>query len=137
MLSLSPLRYITFSRGRNCTTDEQKAMPRVEHDHSFLRRPRFENLVEFAFVEYTQNEIKNRPETARLVIGERAFFKNYDCAKEFFKLIDYMDYFCFQYERGETGNLYLQGFIHYSCPMDMKVVRNTSRRQRTDRFVRA
>lgn len=106
----------------NNLTDEQKAMPRIEHDYTFLRQPQFESLVEFAFVEYKQNEIKNHNETARQVIGERVFFKNYDCAKEFFKLIDYIDYFCFQYEKGESGNLHLQGFIHYSRSMDMKVV---------------
>ena len=103
-------------------TAEQQAMPRVEHDYSFLRQPQFESLIDFAFVEYKQNAIKNHPETARQVIGERAFFKDYAAAQEFFKLIDYIDYFCFQYEQGETGNLHLQGFIHYSRPMDMKVV---------------
>ncbi len=35
----------------------------------------------------------------------------------------YIDYFCFQYERGESGgNLHLQGFLHFNKPMDMSTV---------------
>ena len=102
---------------------EQKAMPVVKHNFSYIRRPQFERLFTFAFVEYSRNKVKDDDSTAERVIGERAFFKDYDSAKEFFKLVDFIEYFCFQYERGEkTGLLHLQGFMRYNRAMDMKQV---------------
>ena len=102
----------------NNLTDEQKQMPKVEHDYTFLKQPQFAKFFTFAHIQFLKNEVKHDPTTARFVIGERPFFKDYECEKEYFKLIDYIDYFCFQYEKGETGNLHLQGFFHYSKPMD-------------------
>ena len=53
---------------------EQEAMPKIEHDYSFMKQPQFEKYFTFAYVEYMKNEVKHDPSTARLVIGERPFF---------------------------------------------------------------
>jgi len=57
------------------------------------------------------------------MVVERAFFKDYQSAQEFFKKIEFIDYVCFQYEQGASGNKHLQGFMHFSRPMDFKVVK--------------
>ena len=100
----------------NNLTDEQKAMLFIEHDYSFVRSlPCYDKYVEFAFCQYPKRQIPSDRNSAIQVLGERIFFKSYDTAKEFFKLIDFIDYFCFQYERGEeTGLLHLQGFMRYT-----------------------
>jgi|GEM_PF-1179009 len=104
-------------------TEEQQTYTRVHHDYSIPKSQEYAHLFEFHNVQYTKNLVKDDNSTAVQVIGERIFFKDYECAKEYFKLIDYIDYFCFQYEQGEnTGLLHLQGFLHFKRPMDMKVV---------------
>jgi len=107
----------------NNLTNEQKAMPLMNHDYSFLKQEQFANLIDFHWVEYKRNKVKNDDTTAELVLGERPFFKNYECAKEFFKRVDFIEYFCFKYEKGEKkGLLHLQGFMRYNKPLDMKTV---------------
>ena len=110
----------------NNLTDEQKAMPRItKNDYSFVRQPQFEKFFTFAHHQYKQNQVKDDPSTAIFVIGEKPFFKDYESVKEYFTLTMgevNIDYFCFKYEKGETGNLHLQGYFHYSKPMDSKVV---------------
>ena len=107
----------------NNLTDEQKAMPRMSHDYSFLKQEKYADLIDFFWVEYKKNKVKDDNSTAELVLGERPFFKNYECAKEFFKRVDFVEYFCFKYEKGEkTGLLHLQGFMRYNKPLDMKTV---------------
>jgi len=104
-------------------TELQQTYTRVHHDYSIPKMPEYSKFFDFHYVEYTKNLVKDDPSTAVQVIGERIFFKNYDCAKEYFKLIEYIDFFCFKYEQGEkTGLLHLQGFLHFKRPMDMKVV---------------
>ena len=105
-------------------TNEQKAIPLVKHDYSFIRQPQYETFFVFVFTEYTRNKVKDDDTTCEQVIAERAFFKDYESAKEFFKLVcdtDFIDYFCFKYEKGnKTGLLHLQGFMRYKKAMDMK-----------------
>jgi hypothetical protein len=104
-------------------TDEQQKFTRVHHDYTIPRMPEYVSYFEFHHVEYTRNKVKDDPTTAEQVIAERIFFKDYDSAKEYFKAIDYIDYFCFKYEQGEkTGLLHLQGFLHFKTGKDMKVV---------------
>ena len=104
-------------------TEEQQQYTRMHHDYTILKSPEHAHLFEFHYVEYKKNLIKDDDTSAVQVIGERAFFKDYDSAKEYFKTIEYIDYFCFQYEQGEkTGLLHLQGFLHFRRPMDMKIV---------------
>jgi len=71
----------------NNLTDEQKAMPLVRHDFSYIRQPQFEHLFIFAFTEYSRNIVKGDDSTAEKVIAERAFFKDYESAKEFFRIV--------------------------------------------------
>ena len=105
-------------------TDEQKAMPIKKYNYSFIRQPQFENLFTFAWIQYTRNQVKDDDSTAEQVIAERAFFKDYESAKRFFEIVrdtDFIDYFCFKYEKGKkTGLLHLQGFMRYKKAMDMK-----------------
>jgi len=105
-------------------TEEQKAMPLIKHNFHYVRQPQFEHLFVFAHVEYNKRQIKDDPTSAIRVIGERAFFKDYESAKRFFEIVrdtDFIDYFCFQYEKGKkTGLLHLQGFMRYKKAMDMK-----------------
>ena len=104
-------------------TAEQQTYARTMHDYSFQKLPENEKFFVFHYCQYEKRLIKDDPTSAIPVIGERVFFKDYECAKEYFKTIDYIDFFCFQYERGEnTGLLHLQGFLHFKRPMDMKVV---------------
>lgn len=105
-------------------TDEQKAMPFIDHDYSFVRSlPCYDQYVEFAFCEYPKRQIPSDRNSTIQVLGERIFFKSYESAQEFFKLIDFIDYVCFQYEKGEeTGLLHLQGFMRYVKEKQMKVV---------------
>ena len=102
-------------------TDEQKTYPRTTHDYSFIKLLDYEQFFDFATVEYDKKE--NGLVVGKL-IGERAFFKDYVSAQEYFKTIDFIDYFCFQYEQGESGNKHLQGFMHFTRPMDFEVVRD-------------
>ena len=76
-------------------TAEQKAMPIVKHDYSYAKRPQFASFFTFAFVQYNRNKVKDDDATAEQVIGERAFFKDYESAKEFFRIVrdtDFIDY---------------------------------------------
>jgi len=105
----------------NNLTDEQKAIFRENaHDYSVLKEPQNEKFFDFAFVEY---DIKENFEIVQKVIAERVFFKDYQSAENYFKTIEFIDYFCFQYEKGLMGNLHLQGFMHFEKPMDFNVVR--------------
>ena len=103
-------------------TDEQKAIFKGSvHDMSELRQPENEKYFTFAFVEY---ERKENFEVVERVIAERVFFKDYISAQEYFKSIDFIDYVCFQYEKGELyGNLHLQGFMHFHDTMEFNHVR--------------
>jgi len=108
-------------------TDEQKAMPRQDHDYSFMKQPHIEKFFVFKWCEYTKNAVKNDDSTAFQTIGERAFFVDYESAKEYFKYLHenfVIDYVCFKYERGEkTGLLHLQGFLRYKKPQYPNKVR--------------
>ncbi|MCL2228541.1 MAG: hypothetical protein FWC00_01785 [Firmicutes bacterium] len=104
-------------------TAEQQGYARTHHDFSFHKLPENEKFFLFHHCQYEKRLVKDDPTSAIPVIGERIFFKDYKSAQEYFKTIEYIDYFCFQYERGEkTGLLHLQGFLHFKRPMDMKVV---------------
>ena len=107
-------------------TDEQKTYKIKKHDWTFIRQPEYVGLFIFVHVQYDRNQVKDDDTTKETVIAERAFFKDYESAKEFFRLVrdqDFIDYFCFQYEKGEKrGLLHLQGFMRYKKEMDMKQV---------------
>ena len=106
----------------NSLTDEQKELlGRVTHDYSFLKQPEFAGYFIFALVEYYQKEDN---QIVGKIVAERAFFKDYLSAQEYFKQIDFIDYFCFQYEQGASGNKHLQGFMHFERPMDFSIVKD-------------
>ena len=111
----------------NELTDEQQALERTNNDFSYLKQPAWEKYFDFVYCQYPKNRVFNDPTTEMQVIGERAFFKDYQTAcdffKEFFKHHDWIRYVCFQYEQGATGNLHLQGYIQYTKPMHYKTVR--------------
>ena len=102
-------------------TEEQKAMPRQEHDYTFMKQPKFEKFLIFKWCEYKKNAVKDDDSTAFTTIGERAFFVDYESAKEYFKLLHqdhFVDYICFRYEKGtKTGLLHLQCFMRYKKVM--------------------
>ena len=101
-------------------SDEQKEYARTAHDFSYLQQPQYAQFFDFVFIEYSRKEDSQVLDT---LIGQRAFFKDYAAAQAYFKAIDFIDYFCFQYEMGASGNRHLQGFMHFSRPMDFEVVR--------------
>ncbi len=105
-------------------TDAQRAMLDADrHDYTHLKTAENAQFFDFVLTEYTVNAVKDDDSTAKTIIAERIFFKSYDAAAAYFKTISYIDYFCFQYERGESGgNLHLQGFLHFNKPMDMSTV---------------
>ena len=104
----------------NNLNDEQKELlGKTKHDYSLIKQPEFKKYFNFAVIEYDH---KDNMEVIGKVVAERVFFKDYISAQEFFKQIDYIDYFCFQYEQGASGNKHLQGFMHFNRPMDFKVV---------------
>jgi len=102
----------------NLTAEQKKLLGKVKHDYSALKD--YPELFDFALVEYEQ---KDGDCIIGKIVAERAFFKNYAAVQEYFQLIDFIDYFCFQYEQGKAGNLHLQGFMHFERPMDFEVVR--------------
>ena len=102
----------------NLSDEQRRLLGKVKHDYSALKD--YPELFDFALVEYEQ---KDGDCIIGKIVAERAFFKNYAAAQEYFMLIDFIDYFCFQYEQGKAGNLHLQGFMHFSRPMDFEVVR--------------
>jgi len=103
-------------------TEEQDKMARTANDFSYLKE-HFAKYFIFEHVQYSKNRVFDDPTTAEPVIGERAFFKDFEHAKEFFKLHDWIRYVCFQYEQGKTGNLHLQGYMQYKEPLDYSTVR--------------
>ena len=105
-------------------TDEQKAIFQDKrHDYSHLKTPENEQYFDFILTEYVVNKVKDDDSTAHTIITERIFFKSYEMAEAYFKTIPFIDYFCFQYEKGEEkGVLHLQGYMHFDRPMDMKTV---------------
>jgi hypothetical protein len=102
-------------------SDEQKQIYEKNKQDRFthLKTPDNEKYFDFAVIEY--NEYENG-EIVGKKINERCFFKSYDLATEYFKTIEFIDYFCFQYEQGENGTKHLQGFMHFERPMDFNVV---------------
>jgi len=102
-------------------TEEQEQMPQIEYDYTYLESiPNWDNYIEYRWVEFSKNKVWNDYSTSYQAIAKRCFFKDYESAKEFFKLIDYIDYVCFKYEQGEeTGHLHLQGFMRLKSQMDM------------------
>ena len=114
----------------NNLTDEQQAMARTENDFTYQKLPQFEKFFVFRFCQYPKNRVFNDSTTQIQVIGERAFFKDYDNAceffKEFFKHHDWMRYVCFQYEQGATGNLHLQGYMQFTKLMILILFANMS-----------
>lgn len=111
---------ITVLDPDNLTAGQRELLGKVTHDYSVLKRQEYEQYFNFALAEYDQKE-DNR--VIGKIVAERAFFKDYKAAQEYFKAIGFIDYFCFQYERGKSGNLHLQGFMHFSRPTDFEVVR--------------
>jgi hypothetical protein len=106
----------------NLTAEQQELYEKCKGDKNrfaHLKTPDNEKYFDFALTEY--NEYENN-EIIGKKINERCFFKSYDLAQEYFKTIDYIDYFCFQYEQGENGTKHLQGFMHFERPMDFQVV---------------
>jgi len=102
-------------------TDEQKALlGKVKHDYSKLRENCNEKYFDFALTEY---DLKENNEVTGKAVAERAFFKDYKSAQEYFKSIDFIDYICFQYEKGKSGNFHLQGFMHYKRQTDFSTVK--------------
>ena len=88
-------------------TDEQKSLlGKVTHDYAYLRQPQYSDTFVFALTEY---DLKENNEIVGKAVAERAFFKDYKAACEYFKTIEFIDYFCFQYEQGKSGNKHLQG----------------------------
>ena len=108
-------------------TDEQKAMPKQDHDYTFIKQPQFEKFFVFHWCEYKKNAVKDDDSTAFQTLGERVFFVDYQSAQDYFKLLfdtEFIEYVCFQYEKGEkTGHLHLQGFMRYKTPQYAKQVR--------------
>ena len=102
-------------------TAEQESYTKTAHDYSSIKLPKYEQFFDFTYIEYNKNV--GGQEIGKL-IGERAFFKDYKVVQEYFKTIDFIDYFCFQYEMGASGNKHLQGFMHFERPMDFEVVRS-------------
>lgn len=83
-------------------TDEQKSLfAQSTHDYSFLKLPENEKFFDFAICEY---DLKEDNHIVGKTVAERVFFKDYNFAQEYFKTIPYIDYFCFQYEQGASGN---------------------------------
>jgi hypothetical protein len=105
----------------NLTAEQRELLGKVAHDYSFLKQPEREQYFDFRIVEYEQ---KDNGQVVDRVVAERAFFKDYASAQEYFKAIGFVDYVCFQYERGAGGNKHLQGFMHFSRPMDFEAVRS-------------
>ncbi|MCL2570333.1 MAG: hypothetical protein FWE16_03950 [Firmicutes bacterium] len=107
-------------------TDEQKELyERNQNRHNSyadLKAPEYEKFFDFAICEYEQKEFGME---FSKVVAERIFFKSYEMAQEYFKIIDFIDYVCFQYEQGAlTGTKHLQGFMHFYKAMDFNVVRS-------------
>jgi hypothetical protein len=93
----------------------------IHRDYESQKLPDNIQYFDFAICEYDQKE---KGEIIGKIVNERLFFKNYNSACEFFNKIEFIDYFCFQYEQGESGNKHLQGFLHFNRPMDFNIVRD-------------
>ena len=108
----------------NLTAEQQKIFVKNHHDFAYIKQPQYADFFTFAFCEYDK---KKNEEVIGRIISERAFFKDYKSACDYFTRIfetDFIDYACFQVERGEKGgNLHLQGFMHYRKSMDFGAVR--------------
>ncbi|MCL2796976.1 MAG: hypothetical protein FWD58_02855 [Firmicutes bacterium] len=102
-------------------TDEQASLlGKISHDYAYLKQPQYEGLFVFALVEY---DLKDNNQITGKAVAERAFFKDYESACAYFKTIGFIDYVCFQYEMGASGNRHLQGFMHYNRQIDFSMVR--------------
>jgi len=104
----------------NLTDEQQSLLGNVKHDYSYLREPQYEQFFEFRLAEYP---LKDGQHILGTAVAERAFFKDYQAAQDYFKMIDFIDYVCFQYEQGASGTKHLQGFMHYKRQIDFKKVR--------------
>jgi hypothetical protein len=109
---------------RENLTDEQKELlnRNTPTDYSFIKdNEKFRDLFDFHLCEYDKKEDNT---IVGKIVAERAFFKSYEHAQHFFASIDFINYVCFQMERGETGgNLHLQGFMNYDRAMYFQKVK--------------
>ena len=104
----------------NLTEEQKGLLGKVSHDYAYLKQPQYDGLFVFAIVEY---DLKDNNQITGKAVAERAFFKDYQSACEYFKSIEFIDYVCFQYEQGASGNKHLQGFMHYNRQIDFSMVK--------------
>ena len=118
----------------NEMTDEQKEIYNKTEptDYSYIKESeKFRDLFEFHVCEYP---IKEDNQIVGKRVRERAFFKSYEHAQQFFGGLDFVNYVCFQMERGEKGgNLHLQGFMNFETAMYFNKVKHVFPSIRLDR----
>ena len=106
----------------NMTVEQRTAYEQSpQHDHSFLKLPQNEKHFIFHLCEYDKKE---DGKVVGKIVAERAFFVDDMSVANYFRSIEWIDYFCYQYEQGEQmGTFHLQGFLHFTKSMDFSTVK--------------
>ena len=91
------------------------------YDASLLESLKQSNLFNFKYVKGQKRIDDDKFEE---FVYERAFFKNADCAFEYFQSLENFKYVIFSVERGENEQTeHIQGFIIFNCGRRFRTVR--------------